>query len=246
MTFYQPFIISGIIWHEIHHKFLFNFGRIADVLNQRLRFSTYGLGLEGISVIFISVPPENTIHEEVTNYNKKEKELTLHRKLSYEKASQYSETETLRLMAENYLHILAEIQSLNIPNFDSHRLYKDVQKAFLEVGWIVGDTWFPISRPVQPDMVAAYLHHKGWTTQSNTERYHILQAPDNAPFPPQKQLFIPLSPNGSAEKYERALGETIHTIAEMYGKDQLELEILFAKNKEELRATLEEWEALLK
>ena len=72
-----------------------------------------------------------------------------------------------------------------------------------------------------------------------------MQAPEKEEFSPQQQLFIPLAPNGSPEKYERALGETINKIASLYQKDRLELEILFAKSKEELRATLKEWEAIL-
>ena len=39
MTFYQAFVVSGVIWHKIHNKFLFNFGRIADVLNSQLNFT---------------------------------------------------------------------------------------------------------------------------------------------------------------------------------------------------------------
>lgn len=135
----DPFVISGILWHEIGDKVAFgNANAMEDVLNEYIDIEIYGGGLKGIAVIFIVVQPSNTIHEEVTRYSRKKKELYIQKKLPFDLVSQYDKDQVLQLMAITYLKVLQdeELGDLRIPNFDLTELRKDITELFEAQGWL--------------------------------------------------------------------------------------------------------------
>lgn len=135
---FRPFETTTILSNDISSKFDFHdINIIANILNTRLNFKNYGSTIEKLSFVFIVVPPSNTIHEEKTGYFSKDKRLLLYRKLSYQKVSNASKKEVLPLMAEMYLKTIYELGYHEIPDFDYAQLGKDVEKNFIELGWII-------------------------------------------------------------------------------------------------------------
>lgn len=138
----RPFVISGILWHEIGEKVAFvNSVTMEDVLNEHLRLSDYGTGLEGgFAFIFIVQQPTSTIHEEEMTYRRKKKELYIQMKLPYELVEQYERPQVLQLMAATYLRTIKDLPRLKIPDFDCQRFAKDVERLFEGRGWLVKET----------------------------------------------------------------------------------------------------------
>lgn len=138
---YAPFVISGIIWHEVGEKVAFeNTNLMKEALNQNLRLSDYGSGLNAIAVIFIAVQPDNTIHEEEMKYNRRKKEAYIQTKLPFELVEQYERPQVLRLMAATYLRTIKDLPKLKIPDFDYQRFSKDVERLFEGRGWLVKES----------------------------------------------------------------------------------------------------------
>lgn len=238
MTYYDNFVVSGKIWHEVKDLFLFNFGKFYNLLNKNLNIEKYGTSIKGLAYIFIAMQPEDKIHKERTSYSNKKKELYIQQKLDYHKVIASSEQEVLRMMAATYLDTFAEFQHPRVKDFDSQRFHKDVQKLFLDLGWVESPDFYPVSRPIHADMVAAYLQAKNWKVESSSESYRVMSPPLEREDLTNHLIYIPLAPNGSMQKYEHAQSDMIRQIAKIYDKDRLELELLFSKNKEQLKAEL--------
>lgn len=232
---FRPFETTGILWKDISPKFEFyNLNVIADVLNTRLDLKKYGSTVEKLMFVFIAVKPSNTIHSEKTGYISTEKRLLLYRKLAYEKVSIYSKEEVLRLMAETYIKSIFDLGENEIPDFDYIQLGKEIEKVFIELGWIVSNHYYPVSRKIQATTVTAFLQSKGWKVLNTTHRYQVMSPSKNDFHLKNTQIYIPLSPNGHPDKYKRAMSDMILRIAEIYKMERMELELLFSKNSEQL------------
>lgn len=134
----RPFVISGILWHEIGEKVAFvNSVTMEDVLNEHLQLLDYGKGLKGIAFIFIVQQSYSKFHREEMTYDRKRKELYIQMKLPYELVEQYERPQVLQLMATTYLHTIKDLPKLNIPDFDYQRFAKDVEQLFEGQGWLV-------------------------------------------------------------------------------------------------------------
>ena len=55
------FNIKSVTWHEVTEKIKEEI--IADALNNNMRLSKYGKGLESIFFIYLAVEPTNSIHQ---------------------------------------------------------------------------------------------------------------------------------------------------------------------------------------
>lgn len=240
ITNLEAFETTGILWKDISYKFEFyNINVIADVLNSRVQIEKYGNGVKELVFIFIAVLPNDKMHEEYTVYLPNEKKLVLHRKLPYHKVETYSKPEVLRLMAETYHLAIANLWEEQIPNFNYQLLEEDIQKIFIELGWLVSENYYPVSRLVRAETVATFLQSKGWKEKAKTEHYHIMTPPEKQPSLRDSLIYIPLSSNGSTDKYQRAWSDVILMISKIYEIDRLELELLFAKDKKEIRKNME-------
>jgi hypothetical protein len=135
---YAPFVISGILEEAIANKIaIANTNRLANVLNEHLVLSNYGTGVLGIAFIYISTAPEDEIHQECFSYSRKNKELFIQMRLSYEAIKNGSIPDALQLMAASYLQTMQNKLPLKkIPNFDQARFVEDVQGLFEAEGWL--------------------------------------------------------------------------------------------------------------
>ncbi|HMO39492.1 MAG TPA: hypothetical protein PKC76_13660 [Saprospiraceae bacterium] len=134
----DPFVVSGILWHEIGNKVSpDNTNKVENLLNTALLFENYGSGLTGLAFIFIVVQPDNRIHEEVLRYSRKKRELYIQKKLPYDLVVAYDKPQVLQLMAATYLETLETLDKKRIPNFDLPRFRADVQALFEAQGWLV-------------------------------------------------------------------------------------------------------------
>lgn len=135
---YAPFVISGILEEAIANKIaIANTNRLANVLNEHLVLSNYGTGVLGIAFIYISTAPEDEIHQECFSYSRKNKELFIQMRLSYEAVKNGSLPEALQLMATSYLQTMQhKLPIKKIPNFDPARFVEDVQRLFEAEGWL--------------------------------------------------------------------------------------------------------------
>lgn len=133
---YAPFVISGILWHEIGEKVAFtNTARLREVLNQHLHLSDYGTGLKGIAFIFVVTQPNDEIHREHFIYRSKAKELHVQVRLPYTQVDAASLPEVLQLMAEKYLEVLRKnLPKRKIDDFDTVRFVEDVRTVLEKEG----------------------------------------------------------------------------------------------------------------
>lgn len=133
---YAPFVISGILWHEIGEKVAFtNTTRLREVLNQHLHLSDYGTGLKGIAFIFVVTQPNDEIHREHFIYRSKVKELHVQARLPYTQVDAASLPEVLQLMAEKYLEVLRKnLPKRKIDDFDTVRFVEDVRTVLEKEG----------------------------------------------------------------------------------------------------------------
>jgi hypothetical protein len=130
---YAPFIISGILWHEIGDKIAFtNTVHLKELLNKHLNLSDYGTGLLGISFLFIVMPNDETIHRESFTYYARKKALQVQMRLPYNIVEAAS---PVHLMAEKYLHTLQTyLPKRKILDFDWKRFVQDVQAVLEQSG----------------------------------------------------------------------------------------------------------------
>jgi len=135
---YAPFVISGILEEAIANKIaIANTNRLANALNEHLVLSNYGTGVLGIAFIYIATAPEDEIHQECFSYSRKNKELFIQMRLSYEAIKNGSIPDTLQLMAASYLQTMQhKLPIKKIPNFDQARFVEDVQRLFEAEGWL--------------------------------------------------------------------------------------------------------------
>jgi hypothetical protein len=135
---YQPFVVTGILDEIIADKVSYvNTTTIANLLNAKLQFSTYGTGLIGISFYFIVTAPEDIIHHEYTRYSSKERELHLQLRLPYETVLHASREEVLLMMVHTYLNGLKTyLPKKKIQDFDAAAFLRDVERSFAAQGWL--------------------------------------------------------------------------------------------------------------
>lgn len=134
---YAPFVISGIVWHELSDKIaIVNTNALKDVLNGHLQLDTYG-ALSGIAFIYIVTQPDDEIHEECFSYSRKNKELYIQMRLPYAEVQSASTPEVLHMMAAKYLQTMQEwLPKKKIPNFNHSRFVADLQDLFERQGWL--------------------------------------------------------------------------------------------------------------
>lgn len=235
LTYNPPIWITAIIWHELGDKIgVVNLNKIDHLLNNKIALSNYGKGVEKLIFIFIAVQPGDTMHPEETNYIPNEKKLLLYRKLPFEKVEAYSVEEVLRLMADKLLDTIVNLWGQKIPDFNHFRLGQDIQKLFIDLGWVVSDDFYPVSRAPKVETVAAFLQSNGWKKASESPRYQVMTSPKNQPILKDKQLYLPIIPNGNHGKYERSWSDIILLLSKIYDIERLELELLFSKDKEQI------------
>lgn len=135
---YAPFVISGILEEAIANKIaITNTNRLANVRNEHLVLSNYGTGVIGVAFIYIATAPEDEIHQECFSYSRKNKELFIQMRLSYEAIKNGSIPDALQLMAASYLQTMQnKLPIKKIPNFDQVRFVDDVQHLFEAEGWL--------------------------------------------------------------------------------------------------------------
>lgn len=223
-----------------------NVNSISDILLKNITISSYGATVEELAFIYIAVEPINTIHEEKTTYIPKQKKLFLYRKLPYERVLEYSEEEVLRLMAETYLTSIQALGAFEIPDFDYLSLAKDVQQAFVNMGWIIDDTCAPLDPCLNTNTIVAFLKSKNWEEKSRSPRYQVMSPPKNQAALKGMQLYIPLLPKENLAIYKLALSGLVALIARIYQRDTSELIWLFSKNKEQLEEHIELLQGVLK
>ncbi|HMQ50103.1 MAG TPA: hypothetical protein PKA00_21960 [Saprospiraceae bacterium] len=137
---YAPFVISGILWHEIGEKVAFvNTNKLEDALEDNLSLSDYGTGITAIAFIYIVVQPTNIIHEEEMRYRRKKKEVYIQKKMPIELVEQYERPQVLQLMAATYLSTVRDLRQLKIPDFDHARFEHAVESLFRQEGWLVAE-----------------------------------------------------------------------------------------------------------
>lgn len=148
-------------------------------------------------------------------------------------------------MAETYLKAIKGLGQFNIPDFDFQRLYRDVQKVFVELGWVRSDTFQPLSRTIKLETVTAFLSSKAWTTGEASPHYQVILPPKDFKSLKNKRIYIPLSSENYNNKYERAWSDIIIMLADIYQIERLELELLFSKSKEQLNADIKMMQTML-
>ena len=239
--FYNPsMVVTAMSWHEVSDKLAHeNINKIEDLLNKKILLLNYGENVSQLTFIFICDLPSKSLHQEETTYLEDEKKLLIYRRLPYQKVKTYTKEEVLRLMAETYVKGISELWAMAIPNFNYFQLAQDIQKIFIELGWVISDSFYPISRKVKATTVAAFLYSKGWKEKSKTKRYQIMLPPKDQKELKDRLLFIPLLPDSEPDTYQRAWSDLIVLISNIYKIDRLELELLFAKNTTQIKENID-------
>lgn len=135
---YAPFVISGKLWHEISEKVAFdNTNFLKKALNDNLQLTNYGAGINGIALVFVTMPADDSFHEEEMKYNRTKREVNIQTALPFEFVKSHEKPAVLHLMATTYLNRIKELTKLKIPDFNLPLLIKDVEKLFEEKGWLL-------------------------------------------------------------------------------------------------------------
>jgi hypothetical protein len=133
----KPFRVSAIVWHEVlEHLGIHNLNAVEDALNTHIALQNYGTGVAHIVFIYIAHLPEDVIHEEKMEYNRKKKEIFIQAKLAYERLNSASEQEVPSMLAAAWVASVLRFSGLGIPDFQDKALYKDVKKLFEKQGWL--------------------------------------------------------------------------------------------------------------
>jgi len=75
---------------------------LEDLLNESITLGDYGTGVQKVFIVFIAVPPTNTIHEEHIIYTETELHLEIAVRLDYKTVLE-ADSEASMLMMKNYL-----------------------------------------------------------------------------------------------------------------------------------------------
>jgi len=101
---------------------------LEDLLNESITLNNYGTGVQKIFIVFIAVPPTNTIHEEHIIYTEAELHLEIAVRLDYMAVLEADSEACLLMIKENLIDRLSSIEEIYSKNFDRKRLIEAITK----------------------------------------------------------------------------------------------------------------------
>ena len=131
------FRFAGKSWHELDFELAISYKSIEETLTSNLVLTNYGAGLAGILCFFVCAPFDDPNKERERFYTK-DKEIFIVRQLNYEIFSRLSLEDAVKMQAQVFLAALEKVKNRKkqIPDFDFHRFYADVEKLFKEKNWL--------------------------------------------------------------------------------------------------------------
>ena len=129
------FEITTVSWHEVEGKI--DDVLLEDTLNEHLSLSDYGSGIEKIFFVFVSVQPDNNLHQNEVQYDSVNKKISLKLNLSYPHLKTANKNDVSKMMASLFLKSIDLYEELEIPEFAKGKFYNDVENLFFRKGWLV-------------------------------------------------------------------------------------------------------------
>ncbi len=109
---------------------------LEDLLNEMIQLSDYGKGIKQLFFIFLVVPEENDIHENLVKFHEEDKVLEVALRLPYESIITAKQEEVRSSMALLFLSLFDLVNELLIPEVNFGQLKKKVEEVFNEKRWI--------------------------------------------------------------------------------------------------------------
>ena len=129
----KDFILSSVTSTKVAEKI--DVEPILDSLNQHIRLSDYGSGVQHIFFTFLAVPPDDAFHENDAFYNEDSQTIEISLRLSYPHLITVSKERVLQMMAALFLLSIDLYSGLELSDFEIGEFKKDVQELFEKRGW---------------------------------------------------------------------------------------------------------------
>jgi len=101
---------------------------LEDLLNESITLSNYGIGIGKIFIIFIAVPPANTIHEEHVIYTEEERHLEVAVRLDYKTVLKADSDACMSMMKNSVLDKLNSSCEVYSEDFDWRKFIEAIAK----------------------------------------------------------------------------------------------------------------------
>lgn len=131
----KDFILSSVTSPEVAEKI--DVEPILDSLNQHIRLSSYGSGIQHIFFTFLAVPPDDIFHENDAFYDEDTKTVEVALRLSYPHLKTASRGRVIQMMAATFLVSVDLYDNFNLANFNMSEFREDLQKLFEKEGWLI-------------------------------------------------------------------------------------------------------------
>ena len=119
---------------SVLHKIL-KLNDIEEPLNDNLHIDDYSQNMQKIVFVYIAASPEVSLPErDFKKYRWKNKSLEVGLNLDYQRLLKAEESEVIPILAEGYLKGIKEL--MHHKDFDNKRFYADVEKLFIEKGFL--------------------------------------------------------------------------------------------------------------
>jgi len=134
----RDFYVTCAALYEFKDKLYTN--EFQQFLSGNLKILDYSEEVKQYQFVFIAVPPENRNHDKWRKYFSRKRGILYHNlKLDFEQFQKANTAEAYQMQAELYLRSITEISTLRGMKkvcFDAEKFYEDVQRLFLEEGWL--------------------------------------------------------------------------------------------------------------
>lgn len=110
---------------------------IGDLLSQSINLAKYGSGINEIFCLYVTKALNKKLLKDMATYKAIEKQLEVHVAVADYQLNQYSEQDTLQIMAELFLESVSYSPQFQVKDFDWKSFYIDCATVFAEEGWMV-------------------------------------------------------------------------------------------------------------
>lgn len=124
----QDFEITSTVWHEVQDKI--DVVQLEQLLNNNLRLSIYGSGIQKIYFKYIAMIPNQNLHENICEYDELSKVLRISHQLEYNQVVSGNRQQVYSSMKKLYLECLIGFQPIQDIDFEKDRLVEDLHILF--------------------------------------------------------------------------------------------------------------------
>lgn len=133
-----PFYSTTASWHEVSRDKTREVSLLSDYLNEKIKLTDFGKGLNGIWFVAIIMPPDDEIHTNEMVFHRKTNELSIFWRMDYDRVMAATLSEFKAYLAEFFVEVLQLVkEQKKVKDFDMESFIQTIEKALPE--WIMQD-----------------------------------------------------------------------------------------------------------